>query len=108
MEDGPGRQAQRVIPPEITDPLLHAWRKAILVGLAEHPARPGRKQSKICNLLERLLDREADVLRLADDLTTKPNATYARPNSDENLRHLRSQTSATAWARIRVSAARRP
>jgi hypothetical protein len=79
VEDGPGRQAQRVIPPEITDPLLHAWRKAILVGLAEHPARPGRKQSKICNLLERLLDREADVLRLADDLTTKPNATYARP-----------------------------
>jgi transposase len=42
--------------------------QAILVGLAQHPARAGRKQSKTRNLLERLQVREADVLRFAHDL----------------------------------------
>lgn len=46
------------IPPEIAGPLLHAWRHAILVGLSHHPRRPGRKQSKTRNLLERLRDRD--------------------------------------------------
>lgn len=108
-------QGSTQIPPEITDPLLHAWRQAILVGLAEHPARPGRKQSKTRNLLERLRDREADVLRFAHDLTVP----FTNNQAERDLRPtktqmkisgtFRSQTSATAWARIRgyVSTARK-
>lgn len=57
------------ISPEIVDALLHAWRYAIRVGLAQHPRRPGRQQSKTRNLLERLRDREADVPRFAHDLS---------------------------------------
>ena len=53
----------------IVDALLHAWRYAIRVGLAQHPRRPGRQQSKTRNLLERLRDREADVPRFAHDLS---------------------------------------
>jgi len=103
------------IPPDISDPLLHAWRQAILVGLAQHPARPGRKQSKTRNLLERLRDREADVLRFAHDLTVP----FTNNQAERDLRPtktqmkisgtFRSETSATAWARIRgyVSTARK-
>jgi hypothetical protein len=40
------------IPPDVADPLLRAWRHAILVGLAQHPAKTGRKQTKTRNLLE--------------------------------------------------------
>ena len=72
------------IPPEIADPLLDSWRHALLVGLAEHRRVPGRRQSKTRNLLERLRDRDDQVLLFARDLacrspTTRPNATSARP-----------------------------
>jgi len=33
-----------VISPQAADPLLYAWHQAILVGPAENPRRPGRKQ----------------------------------------------------------------
>jgi transposase len=77
-------QGRCALPPNVADPPLRAWRHAILVGLAQHPARPGRKQSKTRNLLERLRDREADVLRFAHDLSvpftnTKPNAICDQP-----------------------------
>jgi transposase len=95
------------IPPDIAEPLLRAWRHAILVGLAEHPARPGRKQSKTRNLLERLHAREADVLRFAHDLTVP----FSNNQAERDLRPtktqmkisgtVRSEASATAWARIR-------
>jgi transposase len=103
------------IPPDIVDPLLRAWRHAIRVGLAQHPARPGRQQSKTRNLLQRLRDREADVLRFAHDLTVP----FTNNQAETDLRPtktqmkisgtFRSETSAKAWARIRgyVSTARK-
>jgi transposase len=104
-----------VIPSEVADPLLRAWRHAILVGLAQHPARTGWKQSKTRNLLERLRDREADVLRFAHNLTVP----FSNNQAERDLRPtktqmkisgtFRSETSAQAWARIRgyVSTARK-
>lgn len=103
------------IPPEIADPLIHAWQHAIRVGLAQHPARPGRKQSKTRNLLERLRDRETDVLRFATDLSVP----FTNNQAERDLRPtktqmkisgtFRSKESAKAWARIRgyVSTARK-
>lgn len=103
------------IPPEIAGPLLHAWRHAILVGLSSHPRRPGRKQSKTRNLLERLRDREGQVLRFAHDLTVP----FTNNQAERDLRPaktqmkisgtFRSETSAAAWARVRgfVSTARK-
>ena len=103
------------IPPDVTDPLLKSWRHAILVGLAQHPARPGRKQSKTRNLLERLHTKEADVLRFAHDLSVP----FTNNQAERDLRPtktqmkisgtFRSEVSATAWARIRgyVSTARK-
>jgi transposase len=103
------------IPPEIADPLLRAWHHAIRVGLAQHPASQGRKQSKTRNLLERLRDRETDTLRFAHDLSVP----FTNNQAERDLRPtktqmkisgtFRSETSATAWARIRgyVSTARK-
>jgi len=108
-------QGLAAIPPEIADPLLHTWRHAILVGLATHPRRPGRKQSKTRNLLERLRDREAQVLRFAHDLSVP----FTNNQAERDLRPtktqmkisgtFRSETGAQAWARIRgyVSTARK-
>jgi transposase len=108
-------QSISVIPPNIADPLRRAWRHAIRVGLAQHPPRPGWKQSKTRNLLERLRDREADVLRFATDLSVP----FTNNQAERDLRPtktqmkisgtFRSETSATAWARIRgfVSTARK-
>jgi transposase/uncharacterized coiled-coil protein SlyX len=103
------------IPPEIADPLLHSWRHAIRVGLAEHPARPGRKQSKTRNLLQRLRDRESEVLRFAHNLTVPFSNNQAERDLRPTKTHMkisgtfRSETSAKAWARIRgyVSTARK-
>jgi transposase len=64
------------IPPEIAQPLLESWRHALLVGLAEHRRVPGRRQSKSRNLLERLRDRDDQVLLFARDLTV-PFTNYA-------------------------------
>jgi transposase len=100
-------QGRSGIPPDIAEPLLRAWRHAILVGLAQHPLRPGEKQSKTRNLLERLRAREADVLRFAADLTVP----FTNNQAERDLRltktqmkisgTFRSQTSAQAWARVR-------
>ncbi|MGH3976087.1 MAG: IS66 family transposase, partial [Pseudonocardiaceae bacterium] len=95
------------IPPDVAEPLLRAWRHAILVGLAGHPLRPGEKQSKTRNLLDRLRAREADVLRFAHDITVP----FSNNQAERDLRPtktqmkisgtFRSEESATAWARIR-------
>ena len=62
-------QQLSAIPPEIADPLHTSWRHALLVGLAAHRRVPGRRQSKTRNLLERLRDRDAQVLLFARDLS---------------------------------------
>jgi transposase/uncharacterized coiled-coil protein SlyX len=96
------------IPPEIADPLLTSWRHALLVGLAEHRRVPGRRQSKTRNLLERLRDRDAQVLLFARDLTVP----FTNNQAERDLRPTktqmkisgchRSETTARAWLRIRA------
>jgi hypothetical protein len=81
-------QQLSTIPPKIAGPLLTSWRHALLVGLAEHRRVPGRRQSKARNLLERLHDRDEQVLLFARDLTVpftnnqaEPTSAQPRPNS---------------------------
>ena len=96
------------IPPEILDPLLDDWRHAILCGLATHPRRPGRKQSKTRNLLERLRDRDEQVLLFARHPTLVP---FTNNQAERDLRPVKTQikisgchrnsTGARSWLRIR-------
>ena len=98
-----------LIPPEIGDPLLENWRHAILCGLATHPRREGRKQSKTRNLLERLRDRHEQVLRFAHD----PTVPFSNNQAERDLRPVKTQikisgchrsaTGARAWLCVRGS-----
>lgn len=100
---------------EAADPLIRAWRNAITDGLQLHPRRPGRKQSMTHNLLARLRDREADLLRFTRDVSVP----FTNNQAERDLRPVktqikisgtsRSHTSATAWARVRgyISTARK-
>jgi transposase len=95
------------IPPEIADPLLQSWRHAIRVGLAEHRRVPGRRQSKTRNLLERLRDRDQQVLLFARDLAVPFSNNQAERDVRPTKTQLkisgchRSAATATAWLRIR-------
>ncbi len=95
------------IPPEIAQPLLDSWRHALLVGLAEHRRAPGRRQSKTRNLLERLRDRDAQVLLFARDLSVPFTNNQAERDVRPTKTQLkisgchRSATTAKAWLRIR-------
>jgi transposase/uncharacterized coiled-coil protein SlyX len=96
-----------VIPPEIAQPLLDSWRHALLVGLAEHRRVPGRRQSKTRNLLERLRDRDEQVLLFARDLSVP----FTNNQAERDIRPTKTQmkisgchraeTTAKAWLRIR-------
>lgn len=100
-------QQLQVIPPEIADPLLDSWRHALLVGLAQHRRTRGRRQSKTRNLLERLRDRDEQVLLFARDLTVPFTNNQAERDVRPTKTQLkisgchRSETTATAWLRIR-------
>jgi transposase/uncharacterized coiled-coil protein SlyX len=95
------------IPPEIADPLLDSWRHALRVGLAEHRRTPGRRQSKTRNLLERLRDRDDQVLLFARDLSVP----FTNNQAERDLRPTKTQlkisgchraeTTAKAWLRVR-------
>jgi transposase len=95
------------IPPEIGDPLLDSWRHALLVGLAEHRRAPGRKQSTTRNLLERLRDRDHQVLLFARDLSVP----FTNNQAERDVRPTKTQmkisgchrsaTTAKAWLRVR-------
>nr|WP_260407737.1 IS66 family transposase [Planomonospora venezuelensis] len=62
-------QGRDHIPPEILGEQVTLFRHAVRIGLAAHRRdHTRREQSKTRNLLERLRDREADVLRYARDL----------------------------------------
>jgi transposase len=95
------------IPPEIAQPLLESWRHALLVGLAEHRRVPGRRQSKSRNLLERLRDRDDQVLLFARDLTVPFTNNQAERDVRPTKTQMkisgchRSETTAKAWLRIR-------
>jgi transposase len=95
------------IPPEIAQPLLDSWRHALLVGLAEHRRVPGRRQSTTRNLLERLRDRDHQVLLFARDLSVPFTNNQAERDVRPTKTQLkisgchRSETTAKAWLRIR-------
>lgn len=86
---------------------LHLFRHAVLVGLAQHRRAAGRKQSKARNLLQRLRDRETEVLRFAHDLAVP----FTNNGSERDLRPVKTQikisgchratTGAKAWLRVR-------
>ncbi|UQX13345.1 IS66 family transposase [Candidatus Mycobacterium methanotrophicum] len=61
------RGLRRIPPSQAAEP-LQLLGDAVRVGLAEHRRAPGRKQSKARNLLQRLRDREPEILRFATDL----------------------------------------
>jgi hypothetical protein len=100
-------QQLSAIPPEIADPLLQSWRHALLVGLAEHRRVPGRRQSKARNLLERLRDRDEQVLLFTRDLSVPFTNNQAERDVRPTKTQLkisgchRSETTARAWLRIR-------
>ena len=95
------------IPPEIADPLLRSWRHALLVGLAEHRRVTGRRQSKTRNLLERLRDRDHQLLLFTRDLTVPFTNNQAERDIRPTKTQLkisgchRSENTAKAWLRIR-------
>jgi transposase len=100
-------QQLSAIPPEIADPLHTSWRHALLVGLAAHRRVPGRRQSKTRNLLERLRDRDAQVLLFARDLSVPFTNNQAERDVRPTKTQLkisgchRSEATAKAWLRIR-------
>lgn len=108
-------RGQSGITDQVADPLVRAWRDAITDGLAEHPRKPGRKQSMTHNLLVRVRDRETDLLRFTRDVSVP----FTNNQAERDLRPVktqikisgtsRSEASAQAWARIRgyVSTARK-
>jgi hypothetical protein len=79
----------------------------LLVGLAEHRRVPGRRQSTTRNLLERLRDRDHQVLLFARDLSVP----FTNNQAERDLRPTKTQlkisgchraeATAKAWLRIR-------
>lgn len=100
-------QGLPAIPPDQAAEPLRLLRYAVLVGLSEHPRAAGRKQSKARNLLERLRDRQADILRF----TTDSDVPFTNNGSERDLRPVKTQlkisgrhraaTGARAWLRVR-------
>jgi transposase len=100
-------QGLAAIPAQVAAEPLRLFRHAVLVGLAEHRRAESRKQTKTRNLLERLRDREAEVLRFTTDLAVP----FTNNGSERDLRPVKTQikisgchrsaTGAQAWLRIR-------
>lgn len=101
------QQGLTKIPPEHAAEALMHYRHAVLVGLADHRRAEGRTQSKARNLLERLRDREPEILRFTDDLAVP----FTNNGSERDLRPVKTQlkisgchraaTGATNWLRVR-------
>jgi transposase len=87
---------------------LQAFHHVVAAGLSLHPRTPGRKQSPTRNLLERLLDRSADMLRFADNPGLVP---FTNNTGERALRPVKTQvkisgchqseTGAAAWLAVR-------
>jgi hypothetical protein len=80
-------QGLPAIPGEVAAPLTHAFRHGVLVGVAQIPRVPGRKQQPCRDLLECLRDRQDDVLRFATDLRISPTSNQA----ERDLRPAKTQ-----------------
>lgn len=104
------------IPPDVLTEHIHLFHQAVLVGLAGHPRDHSRReQSKTRNLLERLRDREDDILRFARDLAVP----FTNNRAEGDLRMaktkvkvsgaMRTMTGLKQFARIRgyISSARK-
>ena len=75
------------VPGDIAAPLIHAFKHGVLVGLAEVPRVPGRKQRPCRDLLECLRNRRDDVLRFTTDLRIPPTSNQA----ERDLRPAKTQ-----------------
>lgn len=95
------------LPDHLAAEPLKLFRHAVLVGLAQHPRSAGRKQSKARNLLERLRDRQDEILRYTDDLAVP----FTNNGSERDLRPVKTQlkisgchrasSGARNWLRVR-------
>jgi hypothetical protein len=91
------------IPPELADPHLTLFRHAVRIGLADHPRRHGqRKQTKTRNLLERLRDRDDDILRFTRDLRVP----FTNNRAEGDLRMSKTQVKVSGTMRTAHGAAR--
>lgn len=112
---GLNRQARRVrsgetaeITPEALLFYQRHYHQGVAAGLALHPRAEGRKQSPARNLLERLRDQAADVLRFADHPKQVP---FTNNTGERALRPVKTQvkisgchqsdTGAAAWLAVR-------
>ena len=96
------------IPAERAEIYLKSFHHGVVVGLSLHPRAPGRKQSPTGNLLERLWDRAAEVLRFADDPL---HVVFMNNTAERALRPAKtqikisgthqSQTGAMNWLKVR-------
>ncbi|MEV6865952.1 transposase [Streptosporangium subroseum] len=96
------------IAPERALIYLQSYHRGVAVGLSLHPRAPGRKQSPTRNLLQRLRDRAADVLRFADQPSLVP---MTNNTGERALRPVKTQVKisgchqseagATAWLAVR-------
>jgi transposase len=103
------------IPAALTAAPMERYRQAVLVGLAAHRPSEGRKQTKTRNLLQRMRDREDQILLFTTDLTVP----FSNNGSERDLRPVKTQlkisgchrsaTGARAWLRVRgyISTARK-
>jgi transposase len=108
-------QGLTAIPAEVAADPLERYRQAVLVGLAVHSPSEGRKQTKTRNLLQRMRDREEQILLFTNDLTVP----FSNNGSERDLRPVKTQlkisgchrsaTGARAWLRVRgyISTARK-
>lgn len=100
-------QGLATIPADLAQAPLERYRQAVLVGLAQHPADAGRKQSKTRNLLQRMRDREEQILLFTTDLRVP----FSNNGSERDLRPVKTQlkisgchrsaTGARNWLRVR-------
>lgn len=100
-------QGLATIPADLAQAPLERYRQAVLVGLAQHPAAAGRKQSKTRNLLQRMRDREEQILLFTTDLRVP----FSNNGSERDLRPVKTQlkisgchrsaTGARNWLRVR-------
>ena len=100
-------QGMTAIPADLAQAPLERYRDAVLVGLAQHRPSEGRKQTKTRNLLQRMRDREDQILLFTTDLAVP----FSNNGSERDLRPVKTQlkisgchrsaTGAKNWLRVR-------